>query len=443
MSIFYNFLPAKPETTSPSSLSKLTPDEVPSLPLVSHYVYALLSLHVYGIADAPPLPKPWNLHLTAAELGLDKDGYFAASYINEELRHCIIAHRGTADALSLRSGVWYYFNERTILFSLAQQFSKQVRIHLSATKGEGEGEWFISYTGHSLGAVLAACRAVEDRAPAITFESPGCKLFIENTLYQHKADDGDIITYLREPNPINTLRPHCGYIVQLHPIQDDAVAAQAGAAVASKPRLAAIFNAQEAVRGLFQRAAGIPDIQHYLGKIEPLIREMVEHTQQAHSMSSVLRHFKENEEPLAYAVLRWPENALQFMEFYNAKKVLEVRENTQQNLVAAYESLIRTMYVVVEHPKNSLPLRYLSKDALKLLRLWSRESPSKLARMPFTEMDHKVLNTIIIEDGCMRTSVLTAFQAKQYISLIVFKPEIRQVLDRLLLDPLLENASKM
>ncbi|RNF06995.1 hypothetical protein TraAM80_03606 [Trypanosoma rangeli] len=422
---------------------KLTPEEVSLLPLIPHSVYARLSLHVYGKPNGPPVPSPWEVLLTATDLGLDKEGYFGVAYINKKLRHCIIAQRGTTNALSLRAGVWTYFDERTILFGLARQFSKQVRLFLSVTHGETP-EWFISYTGHSLGAVLAACRSVEEHTYAITFESPGCKNFIEKTMSPLKADDADIITYLRSPNPINSLRPQCGYVVQIPVESEESASLQPRVVSSSMLRLPSIPSPQEFIRGQMPRVVGIPDIQQYVGKIGPLLREMLEHTQQVHTMTAILVHFEGNDEPSnGRVVLRWPSTLMQFLEYYNAKKALEGSVNQQPNLDAAYESLIRDLYVTVERPKNSLPLRFLSGDSVRILRLWWQETPARLAKLPLTLTDHKVLNTITIEDGCMCTSVITTFQAKQYLSLLVFRPEIRKVLSQVGFDPLLGNRSKL
>ncbi|KEG11304.1 hypothetical protein DQ04_02751020 [Trypanosoma grayi] len=438
---------SKPSATGPDEVLKqrlvLKPEDIPSLPLVSHYVYALFSLQVYGHPNTPPPPASWQVLLTATDLHLDKEGYFAAAYINEGLRHCIIAQRGTTNALSLRAGVWTYFDERTIQFSLARQFSKQVRLHLSVTRGETP-EWFISYTGHSFGAVLAACRAVEEHTHAVTFESPGCKNFIEKTMSPFKAEDVDIITYLRAPNPINTLRPQCGYIVQMPFAAEHSTSLQPRVASSSMLRLPSIPTPQEFIRGQLPRVVGIPDLQQYVGKIEPLLREMLEHTQQVHAMLSIINHFKGDNEPSnEEVVLRWPSNLMQFLEYYNAKKALEDPANQQLNLTAAYESLIRDLYVTAERPRNSLPLRFLNKDSLKLLWLWSQDNVINRTKLPLTMMDQKVLNTTTVEDGCMCTSVLTAFQTKQYLSHLVFRPEIRKILDKLEFDPLLGNRSKL
>ncbi|RNF19820.1 uncharacterized protein Tco025E_04059 [Trypanosoma conorhini] len=431
-------------TALTKSRPKLTAEEVPSLQLIPHSVYATLSLHVYSNPNGPPVPNAWEVLLTATDINLDKEGYFSVAYINKELRHCIIAQRGTTNALSLRAGVWTYFDERTILFSLARQFSKQVRLYLSVTRGETP-EWFISYTGHSLGAVLAACRSVEERTYAITFESPGCKNFIEKTMSPLKADDADIITYLRSPNPINSLRPQCGYVVEIPVESEENVSLQPRVVSSSSMlRLPSIPSPQEFIRGQMPRMVGIPDIQQYVGKIEPLLREMLEHTQQVHAMMDILSHFKGNDEPSnERVVLRWPSSLMQFLEYYNAKKALEDTMNQQTNLGAAYESLLRDLYVTVERPKDSLPLRFLGGDSVRLLRLWWQETPARLAKLPLTLTDHKVLNTIIVEDDCMCTSVLTAFQAKQYLSLLVFRPEVHKVLSQLEFDPLLGSRSKL
>ncbi|KAG8348590.1 hypothetical protein TRVL_00598 [Trypanosoma vivax] len=422
----------------------LTPDEVPILNIIPHRVYALLSLHVYGNPSAPVPPAPWKVLLTAADVNLDKEGYFASAYVNEELHHCIVSQRGTTNVYTLRSGVWSYFNEHTIAFDLARQFSNQVRLRLSVDRN-GVTPYHVSYTGHSFGAVLAMCRAVEERTLAITFESPGCRDFIKRTMRPHDVEDGCIITYLREPNPINTLRVHCGYVVQIPTNVKGAATTPPRGPSVSRLRFPPIPNPQEFMRGQIQRAAGIPDIQHYIGRFEPHIREMMEQTQQVHSMGEIYNYFKNNEGSAdEKLVLRWPENLLQFVEYYNAKKALENLQDERENCAAAYESLIAYFYRVEERPRNSLPLRVLSKESQTLLKLWwEAEDPRRQLKAPFTEIDCKVLNTITIDRDYLHSSVLTGLQAAQYISLLVSRPDVQQELNKSCMCAIAGNKSRL
>ncbi|CUI11637.1 Hypothetical protein, putative [Bodo saltans] len=453
-------------------------EEVAKLPLVPHFVYALLSEHVYNDPDRRPLPAEWSILMTCADVDLDREGYFAAAYVNETLGHCIIAERGTSDVLGVRAGVWMYFDEPTIQFSLSEQFSKQVRLRLSLTKERSGRKYFISYTGHSLGAVLAACRACAEHTYAITFESPGCKTFVEKTMHPFRADDVDIITYLRAPNPINTLKPQCGYLVQLpyvaappalqKPLGTNAnsssggptsplsnaggkaqisTSAGAGAAASAISNLKAVLpsmpNPQEYLRTRLI-SAGVPELQQYLSKIEPVFRELLEQTQQVHSIHSIVSNFEHSDEPVGQdVVLTWPSHMMQFLEYYNITKSMEDPINQQPNVYAAYDALLQRLYLTAKRPKSRIPLRFLTKDAQKLVRIWTMLKPAQKKLFPFTELEARALNTNSIQGENLQTSVMTAFQMKQYLSLILWREEVKNFLDRFAFDVLEGKASKL
>lgn len=462
----------------------LTLDDVRNVPLVPHFVYALLSEHVYNDPDRRPLPPDWSVLMTCAEVDLDREGYFAVAYVNKRLRHCIIAERGTSDALGIRAGVWMYFDEPTIQFSLAEQFSKLVRLRLSLTQQtevvEGNPQqlhsrgpstvlqpYLISYTGHSLGAVLAACRACAEHTYAITFESPGCKTFVEKTMHPFRADDVDIITYLRSPNPINTLKPQCGYLVQLpyvpamtpsaagatRPTSSSAATGGASAAAANaslsttvasslKFSLPTLPSPQEYLKNRF--IAGSPEIQQYLNKIEPMLKELLEHTQQIHSIHSIVSNFEIEDEPTGQdVVLVWPSHIMQFLEYYNITKAMEDPNNQSPNVYAAYDSLLQRLYLTAKRPKSRMPLRFLRKDAQKLVRMWSILKPEQKKEFPLLPLEVKALNTTSIHGENMQTSVLTAFQMKQYLSIMLARDEVKVFLDKYAFDLVEGKASKL
>lgn len=193
---------ATPTSSSPSSESHDVPGEVASSPSV----------------NPSRLPKGWTVFLHCNEVELERDGFCAIAYIRPEVKQCIIAFRGTANTLGLRAGIWMFFEELSIQFFLAKQFSKVVREKLILDFGmageegtvcgitqvsEGsrsgaalESPWVefpagyqLSYTGHSLGAILASVRAVDEDVPAITFESPGCHALIQRFRKQKKEQE--------------------------------------------------------------------------------------------------------------------------------------------------------------------------------------------------------------------------------------------------------------
>lgn len=523
-------------SSSASRSDHLTAEEIRALPLVPHHVYAVLSEHVYNDPDRRELPQDWTVLMTCAEVDLDREGYFAAAYVNHTVRHCIIAERGTSDALGVRAGVWMYFDEPTIQFSLAEQFSKLVRMRLSLGKFgayspvEGgvhhQQPYFISYTGHSLGAVLAACRACAEHTFAITFESPGCKTFVEKTMHPFRADDVDIITYLRSPNPINTLKPQCGYLVQLPYVTASgsvapplinaaaspavtstppsaqpqletssgnaspssaagkfssflpnvisnrgssngataassstlptaaggaaasaAVSAPAAAPPLNKPSVASTIasnfskiaiptlpSPHEYIRS---RIIGIaPELQQYITKIEPMLKELLEHTQQIHSIHSIVSNFElEDEPPNQEVVLVWPAHLMQFLEYYNITKAMEDPQNQNSNVYAAYDSLLQKLYRTAKRPKSRIPLRFLQKDARKLVRVWSLLRSQQKHKFPLSDVEVRALNMTSIHGENLQTaSGITAFQMKQYLSIILARDEVRVFLDNFTTD---------
>ncbi|CAJ1990672.1 hypothetical protein conserved [Leishmania donovani] len=512
-----------------ASRPRLEPHEVSLLQLTLHGVYATLAAHVY-CAAAPetamqvPLPEGWEVLLQCSSLHLDKEGYFAVAYVHRGSRHCIISERGTSEVLGLRAGIWMYFEQPTIQFFLAAQFSKAVRHKLEVMDRVCSGSWFVSYTGHSLGAVIAGCRAVEEGTLAVTFESPGARVFIEKTLDASSSMDGHLITYLRAPNPINTLKPQCGYVIMIPtqqvvlpsgtlflapsnpaaaedederqsprsgsgsrasrmpskvplsstsstnpsgyaglvaaPVTTAAstgttaaatLAARSptppsvpasnsnnsgpGVAVASAPARWRIpsFRPQEYLRGyLFGGVGmGVPELQQYVGKVEPMIREMLEHTQQVHSIHSLRSHFQKSDEPGdEEVVLRWPSHLLQFMEFYNTTRALEDPENQDAGVKEAYLGLMRRLYYTEPRRRDCIPTKYLDSRSLLVARMWWSMDAAQRKQWPLSLMDHKALNVIQIKDRYLCSYAMTAMQAKQYLMRLVARPEMRAMIDQ-------------
>lgn len=474
----------------------LAPAEVNLLHLVSPAMYATFAALVYNDpGNRIKCPEGWEPFLDCATVQLDREGYYAAAYVNRATRQCVIAQRGTSEVLALRAGVWVYFEEPTIQFYLAEQFSKQVRLAISLMPHPEE--WVVSYTGHSLGAVLAACRAVEEDTVAVTFESPGSRTFIRKTGHPYTPSiDAAIIAYVRPPNPINTLKPHCGYMVMLPatgpgttggatslmllPPTDSSPPEGAARSpiIAELPSGGDSQSGRAVGGGVDSRAAapsrspsrppspspprpsmfspsrlklpslrpqvylrdyvlgnsgfGIPELQQYVSKVEPLIREMLERTQQLHAIHGILEHFFAGGGACAgeMVVERWPSHLMQFMEYYNTTRALEDPENQSAHVNAAYKAMMRRLFSVRPRPADRIPLRFINEDSKKMVQLWWSWEPARRKALPLTVLEHKTLNCITIDGDVLRATVLDAFHAKQFLALLVRRPELLPIINR-------------
>jgi hypothetical protein len=508
----------------------LSEEEIPLLPIVSHFTYAVMCEWVYGEAERRPLPSGWKVLLDAKECYLDREGYYAAAFINDSLRSVVVAQRGTTNAEGMRAGVWVFFEEQNIQFYLAAQFSKLVRLRLQLRNPgclpEDDGVedptqiYTISYTGHSLGSVLAACRAVEEHTFAVTFESPGCKKFVAQTMHPFKTEeiDIDIITYLRNPNPVNSLKPHCGFLVQLPSEADDPkritnmkkatseVSGNTGgisgmstartnsgstsnnrivqqqqrnnnnttsnnnnsnsnsgvsddkqqqqqqqgssAVTASQkrkrpfgmPSLSNLWSTQDFLRVRLLEAA-LPDVQQYLTKLEPVIRELIDYTAQSHSISAIVNTMERGERTHQgqQIIIRWPENLLQFVEYYNIVRELNLIWDTTDNsnrqqlthALSAYKLLLSKLWQTEFRPEFRIPIGFLNMHSRTLLQLLGAEDAEyQLGKLPLTKRDLRVLATVYTESGNMVSTKLSAFQMKQYLAVITQRAKVRAALER-------------
>jgi hypothetical protein len=224
--------------------------------IVSHLEYAWFSSHIYKLhevgrdaskitevrASAPikhacshsctsrlptptPTPTPthphphaptqgWELLCTASEFELNQEGYSAAAYLARETQTVVIAQRGTADEGGVYTDVFLFFTEVPYHIHLAAAFTACVERRLAAL---GLERCSISYTGHSLGAVIAACCACREGRYAVTFDSPGEAPLVQRllpgrdlaSLHQH------VLCFVSKPNLANTLHAHVGALLRL------------------------------------------------------------------------------------------------------------------------------------------------------------------------------------------------------------------------------------
>jgi tetratricopeptide (TPR) repeat protein len=208
------------------------------------FVHGLLSLHVYQEArvnEKVTFQKPeyqhydqyltqWTIHSVHDLPKLGK--YYAVSYTNDQARQLVLAHRGTtatwSDLFKKDSPI-----KIDIIGVLGRQIVKQQKAVYKVTKEVAtyakENNYHFSTTGHSLGAWLAEFSVYYSvfefgkSTKAVTFDSPGSiamKSFDPNiAAHENTRDirDLEIVTYLSDPNFVNTCNRHIGQVYRLYP----------------------------------------------------------------------------------------------------------------------------------------------------------------------------------------------------------------------------------
>lgn len=210
----------------------------------SDFIHGLLSLHVYEtnmhdrenvlfkdqygtkIVDYQKKLNDWKIEEKFNDL--KSSGFYAVLYIKEETKQFILAFKGT-DPKSIND---IKADLSEVAGNRLGKQSYQCRIAIqTAINSAKELGYELSVTGHSLGAYLAELSVIyahEDfnysEIKAVTFESPGVKEIVEsfndkNNVINFRnwvnAYKYDIVTYLHDPNIINTANGHCGRIIHL------------------------------------------------------------------------------------------------------------------------------------------------------------------------------------------------------------------------------------
>ncbi|GEM_PF-3304246 len=187
----------------------------------SHYMYALLSLNVY---DNPQnnLPTGWKEFTFNGVPLIPSDDFYAFPYINTTLKKIIIAFRGT---LTLEN---YVKEDIEIVFNnLPPSFVSYAVPFVDAVKAEAIQQYpdfEISFTGHSLGAILAELCAAKYKKQAVTFESPGSGTMIDELVKKAQLSletptlaAKNIISYQAAISSINRHNPYLGTRIRLYP----------------------------------------------------------------------------------------------------------------------------------------------------------------------------------------------------------------------------------
>ena len=178
-----------------------------------------------------------------------------------------------------------------------------------------------------------------------------------------------------------------------------------------------------------------PEMQQFISKLEPILKDLLDHTSQAHSIASIVDTMDvvnrlENQHLGQDVVLVWPSHPMQFIEYFNVVRAMEDPANQDAHLYAAYQSLLSQFYRTESRPKHKMPMAFLNRDARKLVKLWCSLTPQDLARFPVSDTDRRVLATLSLTAGDVFYSpILTAFELKQYVTLMVMRPALRVFLD--------------
>lgn len=204
---------------------------IPSLKApVSPYISALLSLKVYDdIKDANYIiPNTWVSLLesnhTNVPKGLGHESYFGRAYYSSDIKTIIVAHRGTDNYTDFTDNAQILFDQSIDQFSSAKKFITYVMCY---TANNNINVQYLSFTGHSLGAALAELSSAYFKYPSITFDSPGTKGIIDNSVCNNLPLDAssyvgkNLITYSSAPNLVNTAKEHLGIIYRVFPDIDE------------------------------------------------------------------------------------------------------------------------------------------------------------------------------------------------------------------------------
>ncbi len=301
------------------------------------YIYALMSNDVYRGDQLQAGYKlleneDWEIYKIKA----GKLNYFGVIYINHQINHIVLAHRGTDSIKALIENLYGIFLNKISLqkkeaFSLVKEAVQLAKEHCCG----------LSFTGHSLGAFLAElsvfyCKGELEfpNINAVTFESPGSvdslKTMQSNLkLYTIVLDDLDIVEYVSYPNLINTCNHHVG---TLYMVSSD------------------------------------------LGKHGQL--PVWSRLKEVHSMEGIIEVFNKNSRPMELRCLKdWPigKQRKYFFELFELENWFILSEediiaSSEQHFKMVYESHYKIDNFLSRH--NVLPLKHFDMELQKFLELF-------------------------------------------------------------------------
>jgi hypothetical protein len=191
---------------------------------VTAYEYAMLCVAARQDPDVKiiglgyKLPEGWEV-LTVSGKQDGKDGYFGAVF--KKGHDVVVVHRGTSFPMAddsdgirdkiddikdfifdLNDDFQLWANKAPDQFYVAMGFMAEVVNYM------GERD-VLSFTGHSLGGLLAQLTAIAfNNKHATVFDSPGAKGVVEHEDFLVVTDELDINIYNAAPNVVNTVSEH-------------------------------------------------------------------------------------------------------------------------------------------------------------------------------------------------------------------------------------------
>jgi len=195
-------------------------DNIPPLPVCSHYEFSLMSAAVYrkNKLSEELNEAGWELLVsTDNEADLNQDGYVGAAYYHKTKRIIVIAHSGTdpKDTDDLIADLYLMLDYLHPQFVMAQQFVERVMAN-AAQKDISRERIFLC--GHSLGAALAEVSAYKNNLHGVTFDSPGSLQLIE-AVAGKPVDPKSVmvISYVPEVDIVNTAKDRVGRTIRIYP----------------------------------------------------------------------------------------------------------------------------------------------------------------------------------------------------------------------------------
>ncbi len=148
-----------------------------------------------------PILTKWQL---LKESTSSLDGYKGYVFTNGKIN--VLIHRGTDELVDSFSNLQLYLKEIPLQLISASMFA------LAAGNQFGKIHF---HAGHSLGGAIAQLIAINTKASAVAFDSPGVKQLAQKINAKSVNNFENIVEYLAAPNFINTQDAHVGNLYRV------------------------------------------------------------------------------------------------------------------------------------------------------------------------------------------------------------------------------------